>query len=264
MNYDFWQKQTEKTLFPEIEWNKPEQKSQAGKLVIIGGNKLGFSAVGTNYAKAEQMGAGEVKVILPDVLKKSVPMTDGVFFAESNASGGFSKNAIGELKAMNTWADVAILIGDLGKNSETAIAMEELVQNGGRMIVTRDSVDLLINTAGKLVEREDTIVVATFAQLQKLFRSVYYPKVLTFSMQLMNLVEAMHKFTITYPVTIASFHQENFVVSQGGRVVTTPIVNTRYSPLTLWSGEVAVRSALYWAWNSSKPLEAVASAVVTK
>ena len=44
--HPYWQKQTpEKPLFPDIEWAKPEQKSQAGRLGIIGGNKLGFMGV---------------------------------------------------------------------------------------------------------------------------------------------------------------------------------------------------------------------------
>ena len=34
--YDYWQKQTEKALFPEIEWSKPERKDQAGRILIIG------------------------------------------------------------------------------------------------------------------------------------------------------------------------------------------------------------------------------------
>ncbi|RKV95423.1 MAG: hypothetical protein D8G53_08935 [Candidatus Saccharimonas sp.] len=42
MKSPYWQRQTpEQPLFYDIEWNKPEQRSRAGKLGIIGGNKLG-------------------------------------------------------------------------------------------------------------------------------------------------------------------------------------------------------------------------------
>ncbi len=57
--FPYWQQQAiGKPLFPDIEWNKPEQRSQAGKLGIIGGNKLGFVAVGDAYRIAAESGAG--------------------------------------------------------------------------------------------------------------------------------------------------------------------------------------------------------------
>jgi len=46
MELAYWQCQTpEQPLFPDIEWNKPEQRSRAGKLGIIGGSKLGKEIV---------------------------------------------------------------------------------------------------------------------------------------------------------------------------------------------------------------------------
>ena len=70
----YWQKQAPgKPLFPDIEWNKPEQRSQAGRLGIVGGNKLGFVGVGEAYSVALGAGAGEVRALLPDVLKRSMP-----------------------------------------------------------------------------------------------------------------------------------------------------------------------------------------------
>ena len=50
-SHPYWQQQTqENPLNPDIEWSKPEQRNQAGRLGIIGGNKLGFAGV------AEEMG----------------------------------------------------------------------------------------------------------------------------------------------------------------------------------------------------------------
>ena len=53
MDTSYWQKQTvSKPLFPDIDWNKPERRNQAGKLLIVGGNKLGFAAVAESYQTA--------------------------------------------------------------------------------------------------------------------------------------------------------------------------------------------------------------------
>lgn len=260
----YWRKQESEALFTEVEWNRPEQKNQAGKMAIIGGNSLGFAAVPMGFVAAERMGVGEVKALLPDVLRRKIPTSSGVDFAATNASGGFSKEALVEMRALGQWADVAVVLGDLGKNSETAVVMEEFLSEPRRVVVTRDAVDLVMNSAGKLVEREGTILVLTMGQLQKLLRTVYYPKVVTFSMQLVNLVEVLHKFTITYPVGVMSFHQEHLIAASGGEVVTMKLSDTKYSPLTLWSGEVAVRTAGYWMWNPENALGAMATSWVGK
>lgn len=259
--HPYWQRQTPgKPLFPDVEWNKPEQRSQAGKLGIIGGNKLGFVAVGDAYTVAHNAGAGQVRVLLPDILKKSVPtiLTD-VIYGASNPSGGLSREATGEMTALGAWANGILLIGDAGRNSETAILYEDFVRSyHGQLTITRDSVDMLLTAPDIVVERDDTLLVVSFAQLQKLFSKVYYPKILTFSMQMQQLVEALHKFTITYPVTIMTYHQDQLVVASAGQVTTTPWD----SPMSIWKGMVATSAAAYWLWNPKKPLQAATASLV--
>lgn len=261
--HSYWYKQTaEKPLFPDIAWSKPEQRSQAGRMAIIGGNKLGFAAVAENYNEALKTGAGECKVILPDVLKKAIPpgITDTVFIA-SNPSGGMAKEGSADLLAASDWANMLLFIGDAGKNSETAMSYEDLLQKTKKpAVITRDSVDLLRQNSHELINRENTLLVLSFAQLQKLFQAVYYPKLLTFSMQLTNLVEALHKFTITYPITIAVMHNDNFIVAHNGEVSSTPWNN----PMAIWRGSVATKAACYWIWNPKKPFEAITASIIAE
>lgn len=260
MDYDYWKKQTSGTpLFPDIEWNKPEQRSKAGKLAIIGGNKLGFAGVAEAYSIATEAGVGQVRVLLPDILKKTIPTTiSDTVFAPTNLSGSLTKEAVAEMNAAGEWAESVLLVGDAGRSSETAIAYEQFIQHyTGPLVITRDAIDLIKNNAQAIVDRPQTLLVASFAQLQKLFQSVYYPKVLTFSMQLTNLVEAVHKFTITYPITIAVLHKDHLVIAHSGQVVTHPWEN----PMAIWRGSVAARATAYWLWNPNKPLEAVATSV---
>ena len=259
--HPYWEKQQlGKPLFPDVEWNKPETRGQAGKLGIIGGNKLGFVAVGDAYTVAQSTGVGQVRVLLPDILKKSVPtvITDVVYGA-SNPSGGLSGDAASDMAVLGAWADGVLLIGDAGRNSETAILYENFVRNfQGQLTITRDSVDLLLQAPEVAVERDNTLLVVSFAQLQKVFSKVYYPKILTFSMQLQQLVEALHKFTITYPVTIMTYHQDQLVVASAGQVTTTPWDN----PMAIWKGMVATSAASYWLWNPKKPLQAATASLI--
>jgi len=261
MDYDYWKKQNpESPIFPDIEWSKPETKTQSGKLGIIGGNKLGFAGVAQAYTIASQSGVGQVRVLLPDALKKAIPkIISDTVYAPTNPSGSLAKEAIAEMVSVGAWADEVLLIGDAGRSSETAIAYEQFIQKyTGKLVVTRDAVDLVKNSTSILIERPNTLLIVSFAQLQKIFQAVYYPKVLTFSMQLTQLIEALHKFTITYPVTLAVLHKDFLVIAHDGQVVSTAWTN----PMAIWRGDVASKVAAYWLWNPSKPLEAAATAIV--
>lgn len=259
-DHPYWLQQTTDTpLFPDIEWSKPERRDHAGNLAIIGGNKLGFIGVAEAYARAGDTGIGSLRVLLPDVLKKTIPptMTD-VIFGHSNPSGSLAKEATGDMHAIGAWAHGVLLIGDAGRNSETAIAYEDFIRDyAGLLTISRDAVDLVKNSSQTLIERPDTLLVVSFAQLQKLFQAVYYPKILTFSMQLMQLVEAVHKFTITYPCSIVVLHKDHIVVASSGDVVTQPWDNA----MAIWRGSVATQAACYWLWNKQHPLEAVAASI---
>jgi len=246
-------------LFPEIEWNKPERKNQAGKLLIVGGNKLGFAAVAEGYQTALETGAGEVKVLVPDALKKTMPKTlTDVLYGPTTVSGGLSKESLPELKAAAVWANGVLLIGDASRNSETAILYEQFLQSyTGLLTVTRDAVDLVKNNPNLLIEREDTLIVASFAQVQKLFQGVYYPKMLTFNMQLLQLIEALHKFTVTYPCTITTLHKDTIIIASGGEVVT----QQWDQPMAIWRGSVATRAASYWLWNPNDSLKSVVASL---
>lgn len=258
--HPYWKKQQlGKPLFPDIEWNKPERRDQAGKLLVVGGNKLGFSAVAEAYQTAKDSGAGQVRVLVPDCLKSSIPkIIDGVIFAACNTSGGLSSDAKTELLASAAWADGILLIGDAGRNSETAVLYEQFLQEyTGPLTITRDAIDLVRNDSRLLVDRPDTTIIASFAQLQKLFQGVYYPKVLTFSIQLLQLVEALHKFTITYPSTIMTLHKDTMIIAKDGDVITQPWGN----PMSIWRGNVAANVASNLLWNPEKILQATAYSI---
>lgn len=258
MNNDYWKKQTKETpLFPDIEWSKPEQKSQAGKLLIVGGTTHGFTAVVKSYSAALETGAGEVKVAVPDALKKTLPpdFHDSIFLP-TNQSGALAKDGEKELIVASQWANGALLVGDSGQNSETAILYDKLLNSTDTWLtITRDAVELLFTSAEKLVNRPNTNLVMNFQQTQKLFSKVYYPKILTFSMQFISFIEAIHKFTITYPVTLTVLFNDKIVVSFNGEVISQDFSDQ----MALINGILAAKTATYLLWNQKKPLEAIAT-----
>jgi len=264
MNADYWHKQLpDKPLFPDIAWQKPEQRALAGKLLIIGGNANGFAAVAQAHQDALAAGAGECRVVLPDALKKAIdPLALDCVYVPTNPSGGITKDALPALKAATAWADTLLFIGDAGRNSETAIVYEQLLQAfpDKMSVITRDAVDLLKGLWPQLLQRDNTLLIVTFAQLQKMFQAVYYPKTLLFSMQLTNVVEALHKFTITYPASVVVFHQNQLIVAQKGEISTTPWGN----PLIIWRGSVAAKMAVYAMQQPKQLFKAITTSLVNE
>ena len=130
MDYPYWKKQQPNAaLFPDIEWSRPEQRSFAGKLGIIGGNKLGFAGVAEAFSVAYDAGVGNVKVLLPDALKKSIPVSwTDVAVAPSTISGGLSKEALPDVMALASWSSMLLLIGDAGRNSETDAPQKSFIK----------------------------------------------------------------------------------------------------------------------------------------
>ena len=50
MKHDYWLKQTSKQpAFPDVEWNRPQQASRAGRLAIVGGAGLHFFGVTSSF-----------------------------------------------------------------------------------------------------------------------------------------------------------------------------------------------------------------------
>src|SRR5437667_1367289 len=117
MDFDYWLKQDPATpAFPDVEWQKPEHISLAGKLLVVGGNTHGFAAVAQAHQDASKAGIGECRVILPDSLKKAIdPLALDCVFVPTNLSGGITKDSINPLKAAAAWADGVLLIGDAGR-----------------------------------------------------------------------------------------------------------------------------------------------------
>lgn len=266
-NFKYWQVQSDKLLFPDIAWNKPEQKAMAGKLLIVGGNKSSFLSLATTYNIALKTGIGEVKVLIPDTLKKIIKIDNNdVIYTLSNPSGGFASSSLDDIKAGEKWADALLFIGDINKDSETAVVFEKfLLESNKPVLIARDSVDILINSFTELLEKPNITIFASFNQLQKIFKNTFFPKALTFSMQFNNLVDTLHKFTLSYPCQVITLHQDNVAVSLDGEVYSMPISskinNGKVTPLRIWTGEIPAKVISYQIWNKDKAKASITSLV---
>lgn len=253
-----WLKQGSEPLFPELQWNKPERRDQAGKLLIIGGNAHNLSAPAAVFERVQSHGIGSVVVALPNKTKRLVGYTlPEALFLPSTPSGEFSIEGEAALLEQAVWADSIMLAGDLGRNSQTTILLSTLLQNyHDRVVVCLDAIDALTHSPKTLLEREKTTVVASFAQLQKLVKEYGEATPLVFSMDLVKLVTFLQDFTKRIPAQIASLHHDQLIVAVSGKVSTTKLSFSQEHP-PHWRLNVATYAACYQTWYPSQPFEAL-------
>ena len=258
---EFWHRQTKETpLYPDMEWSRPENKLYAGKLLVIGGNLHGFAAAASAYTEAEKSGAGTVRALLPDALRKTVGK---VFvageFAPSTPSGSFGRQSLAELLAFSAWADGVLLAGDFGRNSETAIVLETFAQkHSGQLTIAKDATDYFAVEPKNILGRADTLLVVSMAQLQKIGVQARFPKAFTYGMDLIRLVEMLHDFTLEYQAHVIVKHLDTLVVAVNGEVSTTKLQADR----AIWRVTAASHASVWWMQNPSKPFEALTCAML--
>ncbi|MEK7152851.1 MAG: hypothetical protein AAB834_02810 [Patescibacteria group bacterium] len=260
MNPEFWHRQLPgKPLFPQLEWARPENRQMAGKLLLVGGNLHGFAAPAEAYAESLKAGIGASRVLLPSAIQKVVgPSIENGEFAASTPSGSFSQRALTELLDWCKWADGVLFAGDLGRNSETAIMVEKFLQKCEVLtVLTKDAVDYIVSLPKAALERPNTALVLSFSQLQRLGITAKFEKPLTFSMDLLRLVDWLHTFTERHAPHIVVKHLDYICIAVNGEVSTTKIAQD----LPVWRVKTAAHVAVWWIQNRTKPFEAFTMAV---
>lgn len=246
--------------YEDLYWNIAEQTKSV--VNVIGGNVQNFHTSAKISEYFSNNYPVDVKTVLPDALKNKLPPLPNLIFLESTDSGSFDDTE--KFKELVESADYNLLIGDFSKNSITEKAINNICKTG-KIVITRDAVDNLINSAPeRVLMNENLIIFASMAQLQKLFRAVYYPKVLLLTQSLMQVAENIHKFTLSYPVSIITLHDGQMLVAKNGNVNVVPIDKTGYSPITIWSGEMAAKITAMNLFNPDNFIKASTAALFAK
>lgn len=259
---EYWHKQTiDMPLFENILWARPETRHGAGKLLVAGGNAHGFSVVGEAYATAEKAGAGTVRSLLPDALKKTIGPLGPYEFAPSTQSGGFGRDALNEFLLQANWADSVLLAGDLGRNSETSILLESFAKKyTGQLTLSKDAIDYFYNLPELIANRPQTVLVLNLGQLQRLGTALKFETPFLLSMGLVLLVQALHAFTEQFPELIVITKElDTVVVAYRGRVSSTKLPGTSED---LWQTQIAAKAAVLGMQNPGQPFEAITSSLV--
>jgi ADP-dependent NAD(P)H-hydrate dehydratase / NAD(P)H-hydrate epimerase len=259
MKPDYWSRQTtDKPLFPDLLWSRPENKAYAGKLLIVGGNEFGFVAPANAYSYAEAAGIGVIRMLLPESMRKYVGKTfDAGDFAPATPSGSFSQRALAEMLDMARWADGVLLAGNFGKNSETAILLEKFAAKCPcALMLAGDAVDHFLAAPTPVLDRERTTLALDFSQLQKLAVGAHHPKAFTSQLDFLHFIDMLHGFADEHKAhLLVSRLGQTFVASQG-QVSITP--NPDDNELL----KAASQTTVWWLQNPDKAFQAMTTALV--
>lgn len=245
--------------YADLFWNLPEVKKRSAN--VIGGNLQNFqTVVRTAEFLASHFPLESVSAIIPETLRSKVPDLPNFQFLPATDSGSFNGDKM--VETINA-ADANLVVGELSKNSITARAvLESLAKAEKPVMVTRDAVDLLASQNPESVFLNSNVsLLATAAQLQKLLRAIYYPRVMTLSQSLLQIAELLHKFTISYPLGIVTLFSGQIMVAKDGAVESTPLFNSKFSPITLWSGQFASQLVALNLYNPQDFVRASIAAV---
>jgi hypothetical protein len=248
-----------KPAFPDIIWNRPVTKSQMGNLLIIGGNIHELAAPALAYEVAGAVGAGELRVVLPSVVKPVVgPLALPCHFVDSTPSGSFSGKAEREIKSfILSWANMTLLAGDFGRNSETTLLLENLCTGDHPLVIARDSLDYFMLHPHLLENRPNTIVVGSFAQIQKFTaKGLSEQHFLHHSMGVVNAAKVLSDFTSTHSIILVTKLDDDILVSVNGRTSAT----RTDSGVKIWRTKTATGLAVY-GMQQGMTLESLTSGV---
>ena len=245
---------------PDLTWNLPETKK--GTIKIIGGNSNSFrTEIKTAEFLVNNFPVETPVLVFPDSLKSKLPALPNITYISSTETGSFADKD--GLNAIMAATDYNLLLGDLSKNSVTAQAIHHALDNlACPTLITRDAADIIAeHNPEPILMNSQVIFLASMPQLQKLFRAVYYPKMLLLSGSLVQVADALHKFTLSYPTKIITLHNEQILVAMNGEVKAIPLSKSGYIPLTIWNGELAAKIVTLNLFNPNNFLDAAISAI---
>lgn len=205
-------------IYKDIEWSQPDNPSQMGSCLIIGGSLQDIIAPHYAYNKLVRYFLSTT-VLMPESVKKFVGSKNkDIVFINSNPSGSFSLKSIDIVHSYLSEARIAIICGSIGKNSETAILMERIVNYDTLKVICGDSLELFKINTKSLLNNESNILVGDFRQIRTILNN---GQVKTVHLYKDSLFETVNKLKISTNGIKAFFVliTDNYIfIAQDGKV----------------------------------------------
>jgi len=227
----------DKPAFPDVVWARPETAHGAGKLLIVGGGGGDLGHVSGIYTKAEQAGAGTIRLLLPESLRKLTQDLPYIEYGPATPSGSFGQKALAELQDIARWSDGVSLAGDLGKNSETSLLLEKFVDGYDSLVIFDQlSYQSFASGWGKFLHRPaPSVLCMSFDQLRSLAIELGSTIAVTSEMPLKQY-EAVLEFVSTQTnAVIVTPHHSSTWVAQNGNLCQSKTGEASSATIAVWA-----------------------------
>lgn len=250
-----WLKQTkDKTLFPDVIWAKPETAGGAGKLLIIGGSAGNFADAARAFTCAETAGAGTIHLLVPEILRPITKQIPFINYAPHNPSGGFARAALSEFLDLASMVDGVLLAGDLGKNSETSLLLEDfLAKYSGWVVIANEALQSFAINYQQLMNQPNAVICLNFEQMRSLTIELKSEIALTSDISKANLAKLIHQLTTKNPNAVIIFEQNPDTVWVGYKGNVAESTAKDYSP---------AKSAVWLIQQPEKPFASLVSSLI--
>ena len=254
----------DKNPYEDLYWNIPDEHKK-GSVVVVGGNGTSFiTPMKTAEYLEKTFPIESIKLALPDVLKNKLPSLPNLLFLPSTDTGSFSDGKT--IKSAIDDADFGLLVGDFSKNNITAAQVQSAcVSSEKPLLITRDTIDLIADESiEKTLMHDNVIMMGSLMQMQKVFKSAYYPRMLMLSQPLLQIAETLHKFTLSFPVGIITLHDGQIMIAKNGSINVVPLDKINITAMALWNGEMAAKIVAMNLFCPNNFLEATTAALFYK
>lgn len=256
-----WSQQTDKPLFDDLLWARPEKRSLQGKIAIVGGTThdlFGPLAASQSVARAK---AGELRVLLPETAPTALWQNPGVEKLPVTQGGGISLGSRAMVMASADWADVVLLPGSLGKASESTQLISDLLSDHKvNLVACGDSVDAILLNHEVAIGRESTLLILTLSQMQHLAKAVGSLIAPTYQLPLRPFIDLISELSLTSGLNLAVSYSGQLIAACGQRVSSTKIVK-EYASETALFVDAASYGAVLWAQFPMNLFKAATTAI---
>lgn len=240
-------------LYPNLIWSKPENVSTLGNILLIGGNQYDFKNLATIYTSLSSLRIKNIKLVLPNILKKTLRLDSTIAeYLDSTPSGSLARKGLDNLLAFSSWADLIIIGGDLGKNAETRLLIEEFVsKNSKPLIYTQDS--YFINPKANNL----FVHINSLSYHQKFFNDIKSERFIKQKASLIQTIQSFHEISKTFPQALLTINENNVILSYDKKTVLTPILCPEKDILN----KLVSQTAFYLAAFKDKTYPAICTAI---
>lgn len=245
----------------DLLWNVPEQKR--GIVSVVGGNSQNFrTALKTAEAVASHAPVRQVNLVLPETLRPALPPLDNLIFLSATDTGSFCDAS--ELTNVVNDSDFSVFVGDFSRNNTTRRAVASACRFAEKpLLIARDTLDLIAeNETEAVLANERVMMMGSVAQLQKILRAIYYPRMLLLSQSLVQIVETLHKFTLSYPTGVMTYAGDKLLTARGGEIYALALDETNFSPISIWGSDAIAKITALNLYNPKDFARATIAAVM--